>query len=163
MAYLEEIYQYKTKILPLLFNSSEIVDAIGNKDIDPEATDELINNNIFPFLYIPSTQTEVKTYICFDLFIPKGQVKGDLIKNVRLHFYIFSHQDHNFNKGYSRVDYIQSQIDKILNGNSKFGIDKINLEASTLLSFGSTPYRGKELVYTIPELNQDRCGGWDKV
>lgn len=162
MSFLKEIYQYKTALLPLLFNSEEIVRTIDNKDIDPDSPDELIYKSLYPFLFIPETQDKVATYICFDLFVT--DVKDNLLKTVELHFYIFSHQDHMRTQfGYSRIDYIQHQIDKILNGSTIIGIDNIQLKKSIPLLFGTMPYRGKELIYTVLNLNQDRCGGWDKV
>lgn len=160
MAYLEEIYQYKEKILPLLFNSPTIVATIDNKEIDPNCPDQLIYKNLFTELYIPETPINVATYICFDLYAL--DITGDLYKNIELHFYIFSHQDHmRTSKGYSRPDYIQSEIDKIMNGNQNFGIGKLELKRS-IPFYATNVYRGRELIYKVLNFNQDRRGGFDK-
>jgi len=158
MAYLEEIYQIKNKVIDLILESQPIIDAIDNQTVDTNK--ELIGKNIYRDLYIPDTQDEAKTYICVTAYVNKVQDK--LIKTVDLNFYIFTHQSiMNFNDTYTRVDCIQSKIDKIINGNYDFGIDATGLKGSRQFR-PNAKFGGVELSYTIPNLNQDRCGGFDK-
>ena len=158
MANLQEVYQYKNQIIKLLVNCDEIIKTINNLNI--ETADELIGNNIFKDLYIPDTQSEAKVYICVGVYIPR--IYDKLIKNVELHIWIFSHQDiMNTDYGYTRVDYIQYQVDKLLNGNYNFGIDSINLVTSRMFK-PNTKFGGVELIYDVPDINQNRCDGFDK-
>lgn len=159
MAYLEEIYQNKNKIINLLINSQEIVDTINNTSI--ETADELIGQNVFRNLYIPDTQSEAKTYICIEIYITR--VTDKLIKKADIHFWIFSHQSiSDTGLGYTRVDYIQSQIDRIMNGNYNFGIDSVNLIGSNMFKPNAN-FGGVELIYRVTDFNQDRIGGFDTV
>ena len=159
MAYLEEIIENKNKIIKLLINSEKIVETINNTTI--ETPDELVGQNIFRNLFIPDTQAEAKTYICFDIYTNK--VVDKLIKKADIHFWIFCHQSvSDTGLGYTRVDYIQSQIDRIMNGNYNFGIDSVNLLGNGKFVPNAT-HNGVELVYRVDDLNQDRIGGFDTV
>lgn len=159
MAYLEEVYQAKNKIITLLLNDTEIV-----KTIDPdfiEIPDDLINENVYRSLYIPDAQSEAKTYICLEIEVPK--IYNKLIKYLDIHIWIFSSQSiSDTGNGYTRVDYIQSRIDKIMNGNYDFGIDEVGLRSSYIFR-PNAKFGGKELIYRVPEFNQKRCGENDTV
>lgn len=159
MAYLQEIYENKTAIIKLLVNSESIVDTINNMDI--ETSDELIGQNIFRDLYIPDVASTAKTYICIGIFAPN--IIDKLIKNVNIYFWVFSHQDiMDTGKGYTRVDFIQSEIDKIMNGNYNFGIDNVNLKYSKPFK-PNAKFGGVELLYQVEDLNQDGSRGFDNV
>lgn len=151
MAYFEEVMTVKNNIINKLINSKPITDTINNMTV--ETPDQLIGQNIYRDLYIPDTASEAKTYICLGVFVTK--VTNQLIKYLNLHFWIFSHQNvMDTGLGYSRVDKIQSEVDKLMNGSYQFGIDKAELKGSYQfrpnINFG-----GVELVYKIPNLNQD--------
>lgn len=156
MAYLEEIYEIKNKVIDLIVNSQNITKVIDNSDFPNK---ELIGENIFRDLYIPDVDSTAKTYICVTAVVNKVMQK--LYKNVDLHFYIFTHQDiMDLNDKYTRVDCIQSEIDKIMNGSFNFGIDSVVLKGS--YSFRpNSKFGGVELIYSIPNLNQDRRFGFD--
>lgn len=160
MAYLEEVMTVKNDIINKLINSKPIVDTINNTSI--EAPDQLIGKNIYRDLYVPSDESdfEAKTYICLGVFVTK--ITNQLIKYLDLHFWIFTHQNIlDTGLGYSRVDKIQSEIDKIMNGSYQFGIDKAELKGS--YQFRPTAsYGGVELVYRVPNLNQDTRFGLTK-
>jgi len=158
MANLQQIMDYKTDLIRLFVNCEEIVNTIDNPNI--ETPDELINQNIFKDLYIPDVQSATKTYICIGAYVYK--VKDDLNLSVELHIWVFTHQDiMNTAFGYTRVDYIQNQIDKLLNGNFHYGIDEIRLVSSKMFR-PNAKFGGVELVYIIPDINQSRCNGFDR-
>lgn len=160
MAYLEEIMAVKNNIIDKLINSSSIVNAINNTSI--ETPDQLIGKNIYRDLHIPSDESdaEAKTYICLGVFVKK--ITNEYIKYLDLHFWIFSHQNIiDTGKGYSRVDFIQSEIDKIMNGSYQFGIDKAELKGSYPFK-PNILYNGVELVYRVPNLNEDTRFGISK-
>ena len=151
MAYLEEIYKIKNAVIDLILESQPIIDAIDNQTVDTNK--ELIGKNVYRDLYIPDTQDEAKTYICVTAYVNK--VQGKLYKDVNLNFYIFTHQSiMNLNDTYTRVDCIQSEIDKIINGNFDFGIDMAGLKGSYQFR-PNAKFGGVQLVYSIPNLNQD--------
>ena len=154
MAYLEEIPEYKVDLLHEFLKNDDIVKYIGNKDENIYDPVDLIGVNVFPFPYVPDTETEVKTYICMDIYVPR--VKDMLFKDVQIVFNIFSHKDMGTYKGKSRVDLINIEIDKILNGNYDFGIDKVDL-ISVLPYIPNNKFSGKQIIYNVPNFNQRRC------
>jgi hypothetical protein len=158
MAYLEEVMTVKNDIINKLINSKPIVDTINNTSVDSPS--DLIGQNIFRDLYIPDTASEAKTYICLGVFVTK--ITNQLIKYLDLHFWIFTHQSiMDTGLEYSRVDKLQSEIDKLMNGSYQFGIDKAELKGSYQfrpnINFG-----GVELIYKVPNLNQDTRFGLTK-
>lgn len=152
MAYLEEIPEYKKDLLIKFLNNEKIVTYIGNKDIQDSS--DLIGVNVFPFPYVPDTQTEVKTYVCMDIYVPR--VKDMIFKDVQIVIYVFSHKDMGTYKGKSRVDLINIEVDKILNGNDDFGVDKVEL-VSVLPYIPNSNFSGKQIIYNVPNFNQRRC------
>lgn len=158
MAYFEEVMAVKNDIISKLINSKPIVDTINNTSI--EAPDQLIGKNIYRDLYIPDTSSEAKTYVCLGVFVTKFD--GRLIKYLDLHFWIFAHQNiMDTGLGYSRVDKIQSEVDKLMNGSYQFGVDKAELKGSYKFRPNAT-HGGVELVYRVPNLNQDTRFGLTK-
>jgi hypothetical protein len=150
MAYLEEIIDTKNDIVNKLITNEIIVQMLDTK---VESPDELIGKNIFKDLYIPDTQSEAKTYICLGVFVNK--IQNQIIKYLEIHFWIFSHQNvMDTGLGYTRVDKIQSEIDKIMNGSYQFGIDQAQLKGSYQYKV-LQDFTGVELVYDVPNLNED--------
>ena len=154
MAYLEEIPEYKTDLLQSFINNEKIVTYIGNKDKEIQDPVDLIGINVFPFPYVPDTETEVKTYICMDIYVPR--VKDMIFKDVQIVLNIFSHKEMGTYKGKSRVDLINIEVDKILNGSYDFGIDKVDL-VSVMPYVPNSKFSGKQIIYNVPNFNQRRC------
>lgn len=153
MAYLEEIPEYKTDLLRKLLNNEKIVTYIGNNDI--EEASELIGVNVFPFPYVPDTETEVKTYICMDIYVP--HVRDKIFKDVRIVINVFSHKEMCMYKCKSRVDLINIEVDKILNGNDNFGIDEVQLVSVAPYFDAGSKFSGKQMIYNVQNFNQRRC------
>lgn len=154
MAYLEEIPEYKSDLLHALVDNENIVTYIGNKSEDIYDSADLVGINIFPYPYIPDTQTEVLTYITLDIYVPR--VRDKLIKDIQIVINIFSHKDMSRHKGKSRVDLLCIEVDKILNGSKNFGIDSVDL-VSVLPYLPNNKYAGKQMIYNVQNLNQRRC------
>ena len=83
-----EIIDYKNRIIKdILHNqdetlSTEIVAAIDENFLGAE--DELIYENIFPYLRIPDTQDEAKSYITMSVDMPKVSTKNYFFKDLFL-------------------------------------------------------------------------------
>lgn len=154
MAYLEEIPEYKTNLLKAFVDNKNIVTYIDNQSKEIYDSADLIGVNIFPFPYIPDTQTEVMTYICLDIYVPK--VRDKIIKDVQIVVNIFSHKEKSTYMGRSCVDMICIEIDKILNGNMDFGIDAADLVSVTPYTPNINHF-GKQMIYNVPNFNQKRC------
>ena len=154
MAYLEKIPEYKSDLLKLFMKNDNLVKYIGNKDESIQDPVDLIGVNVFPTPYIPDTETEVKTYICMDMYVPR--VKDKIFKTIRIVINVFSHKDMSLYKSKSRVDLINIEVDKILNGNLDFGIDEVEL-VSVLPYIPNNNFSGKQIIYDVPNFNQRRC------
>lgn len=163
---LEEIGSFKNKIVSKLINDSNILDAIlGDiNDIkDPETAllgkDGSGNGGcVFKFEYIPDTQENSKTFLCVEV-VPQ-ETDGDTITNMVI--YVFAYCSKNLMQTYhrkgqagTRVDILVSDIDKILNGNSEFGIGPLEWAGSSIYK-PAQPYYGRMLVYRVGTFRRAR-------
>ena len=89
-----------------------------------------------------------------DIYIPR--VKDMIFKDVQIVLNIFSHKEMGTYKGKSRVDLINIEVDKILNGSYDFGIDKVDL-VSVMPYVPNSKFSGKQIIYNVPNFNQRRC------
>ena len=80
MGYLYDIGRYKLRFESKLAHSDDIKECLLGKDYDEEMVDDLLDEHIFDYLYVPDTQTETRSYICFDIRVPR--VPNDYIKNM---------------------------------------------------------------------------------
>ncbi len=85
---LKDIGLYKNKILSTILSSEDFCRAmLINKEYTEENVDDLIYTQIFPYMYIDGTQTEVLPYACFEVkipYIPNGSIKNaDCLLGVR--------------------------------------------------------------------------------
>ena len=163
---LEEIGSFKNKIVSKLINDSNILDALlGDiNDIeDPETAllgkDGSGNGGcVFKFEYIPDTQENSKTFLCVEV-VPQ-EPDGDTITNMVI--YVFAYCSKNLMQTYhrkgqagTRVDILVSDIDKILNGNSEFGIGPLEWAGSSIYK-PAQPYYGRMLVYRVGTFRRAR-------
>jgi len=163
---LEEIGSFKNKIVSKLINDSNILDALLgdiNNVEDPEAAllgkDGSGNGGcVFKFEYIPDTQENSKTFLCVEV-VPQ-ETDGDTITNMII--YVFAYCSKNLMQTYhrkgqagTRVDILVSDIDKILNGNSEFGIGPLEWAGSIIYN-PAQPYYGRMLVYRVGTFRKAR-------
>ena len=163
---LEEKKKKKNKIVSKLINDSNILDALlGDiNDIeDPETAllgkDGSGNGGcVFKFEYIPDTQENSKTFLCVEV-VPQ-ETDGDTITNMII--YVFAYCSKNLMQTYhrkgqagTRIDILVSDIDKILNGNSEFGIGPLEWAGSSIYK-PAQPYYGRMLVYRVGTFRRTR-------
>lgn len=159
-----EIIDYKNQIIKdILFNSddptlsTDIVNAIDSEYIGCE--EELIYENIFPYLRIPNTQTETKAYITISVDMPKVSTKNYFFKDMLITINVIVHEDiMKMPARYSatRADYISSLINKVFNGNKEYGnvpLEYVSDVESVLLN----KYFVRSLRFRCNELNTVRC------
>ena len=163
---LEEIGSFKNKIVSKLINDSNILDALLgdiNNVEDPETAllgkDGSGNGGcVFKFEYIPDTQENSKTFLCVEV-VPQ-ETDGDTITNMII--YVFAYCSKKLMQTYhrkghagTRVDILVSDIDKILNGNSEFGIGPLEWAGSSIYK-PAQPYYGRMLVYRVGTFRRAR-------
>lgn len=89
----DDIIRKKRVIGEMLYNDPDIIEVLDNPNIDPTFPEDIMYNNIYPFIRIPGTQDESKSYITFmldDMEIPQNNraMKSQILKVV-----IFVHKD----------------------------------------------------------------------
>ena len=147
------IRQFKNKIMSELSQDNEIVNALGlNPNEDP---DDLIWVRLFPHMFIPQTESEVKTCILVEIDIPERRTRyGSSDSNIWVHptivFYVLTHQEdmHMNMAGESgtRMDYLAELIEEKYEGRQDFGAGVLQLKSDTAGSVNTT-YRFRQLVF----------------
>ena len=150
---LKDMGSYKNTILSIFINSSEICELLFNKKLyTDEDVEDLVYTQIFPYLYIDETQTEVLTYLCFEVDIPR--VPTGTIKDMKLIVWAYCHKDtmKYSKRGYSgtKVDILADMVESQLRESDKFGIGKLQLLSCNYFS-PNNKYYGKQLVYNMPD------------
>ena len=89
----DDIIRKKRVIGEMLYNDPDIIEVLDNPNIDPTFPEDIMYNNIYPFIRIPDTQDKSKSYITFmldDMEIPQNNraMKSQILKVV-----IFVHKD----------------------------------------------------------------------
>jgi hypothetical protein len=134
LSFLEEITEYKKTVIKRLLSDQNLCKAVfyGHKDFlaqdDINNTDELVYKNIYPHRFIPDTSDTAKTYItisCTDY-----RPSGTSFKNGILGIYMFTDKN-NFKTdyGYTRMDYILSRVEELMNSQRGIGIGELNFNS----------------------------------
>ena len=125
----DDIERYKFKILRILLSDTDILRTLNNKKLEEQIQDWNEPNgdiyrdvNIFSFLKIPDTQSEVVNFICFevnDVELPYAMDSG-IKKQIR--FRTVSHED-DFRTDYGihRQDLLAAIIKRKFDRTSEFG------------------------------------------
>lgn len=158
-----EIIEYKNRVIKdILFNddealSHEIVSAINAEFLGDE--ESLLYQNIFPYLRIPDTQTEAKSYITMSVDMPKVSTKNYFFKDMLITINVIVHQElMEMPVQYSatRADYIASLINKIFNQNPHYGnapLEYVSDVESILLN----TFFVRTMRFRCNDLNSTRC------
>lgn len=152
---LQDIGLYKENLISMLLSNSTICKVLLGDDYTDNDISNLVYTQVFPYLYIDETQTEVLSYICVEVDIPK--VPTGTMKDMKLIVWAYSHKNcmqcpipkyHG-----TRPDILVDLIDRILSTSEcrrKFGIGKPTL-TSVNYFFPQNKYYGRQLIYTIPD------------
>lgn len=120
---------YKYNLLQDLFNNQDIVDGIDSQSSDyiKGENDSLINNNLFTYLRVPSTQTKADSYICLAVSMPNINNNNTSFVDMRITVRVLVHQDRQIMKGKSanRMDYLAKKVSEMLDGQLKYGYGKL--------------------------------------
>ena len=150
---LKDIGSYKNKLLSVFTTSNDICELLFNKKpYTGEDADNLLYSQVFPYLYVDETQTDVKAYICCEVDVPR--VPTGTIKDMKLIIWAYCHKEgmKYSKKGYvgTKVDILADMIERQLRDSDEFGIGKLQLKSAPYF-FPSSKYYGRQLIYTIPD------------
>lgn len=156
MANLEEFTTYKQTLMEAICTSPTIVNLLKKETDKSNITGrDMRYDRIFPYNYVPLTIENATTFICFTVTAPN--VKDDIISELRLIVYVFTHQDLMRTANGMRTDLIISEIDKLLNGSIKYGLGKVSLRSCDVMQMPAQGYSGLFSVYSVREFNQVMC------
>lgn len=166
MAKGDEIILYKNRIIKdILCTESEglsddIIAAINKKYLNTEIRYDIIYEHIFPYLAIPKTEQETKTYITMAVNMPRVSTKNYFFKNMLLTLNVIVHQDNmKMDGGATRADYIASKLNKIFNHNRNYGTVSLEYvsDEESVLSIGNSRFFCRSMRFSCNELNSVRC------
>lgn len=89
----DDIGLAKRIIETVLYNDPDIVELIDNSKIDPECPEDLMYENLFPFIRVPGTQDTSGSYICYEVDDMWDIARNDRMKQQYIQFVVFVHKD----------------------------------------------------------------------
>ena len=156
MANLEEFTTYKQTLMRAICTSDRITELM-KLDTDPAGITgkDMRYKRIFPYNYVPLVIETAQSFICFTVTAPN--VRDELITELRLTVYVFSHQDIMRTDDGIRTDLLISEIDKLLNGSTKYGLGKVSLKMCDVMQVPCQGYSGLFSVYSVKDFSQSIC------
>lgn len=118
----DDIVRKKRLIEQILYSDGDIVEVLDNPNIDPESPEDLVYENIYPFIRIPGTQDVSKNFITFTIDDTERIPSNNVMKTQTIQFVIFVHKDNIKTKyGMARHDLLGYLIRDIFNLSNKLG------------------------------------------
>lgn len=154
------IIRYKNKLISSIVNSPDLIYLVNDAYVeDGEFVDEatnLVYKQIFPFNYIPDTQTETLPYVL--MRVNGLGVSGKIYNKAEVYIRVISHQDIMIvkNANGTRIDLMGEIIEDLFNGRDDFGFGEMELKYNVEIDINST-YRGRELKFLVEDFNADAC------
>ncbi len=119
----DDIIVAKRLIKEKLYSDPDVIEALNNPELDPEEPDTYLDINIFDYIRIPGTTTQVKNFICFDVKQDRLSYTNDHMKSQLYIFHVFCHADDiKTPYGVSRHDLLSYLIRDIFNFSNMFGM-----------------------------------------
>ena len=153
------ITRYKSKLMSSIINSPELIALVNDSYIeDGEIIDanDLVYKQIFPFYYIPDTQTETLSYVIMK--VNGLGVSGKIYNKAEVYICVMSHQDimKVEDANGTRIDLMGEIIEDLFNGRDDFGFGEMELKSNAEININTT-YRGRELRFFVEDFNADAC------
>lgn len=158
MARTSPITRYKRKLITSIVNSPDLIALVNDNYIeDGECidSDELIYKQIFPFYYIPDTQTKAQSYVIMK--VNGLGVKNKIYSKAEVYICVVSHQDIMQTKGGgTRIDLMGEIIEDLFNGRDDFGFGEMELKFNTEDEI-NTNHRCRIIKFVVEDFNADAC------
>ena len=118
----DDIIRKKRLIEQILYSDEDIIEILDNPNLDPDAPEEYVNENIFSFLRVPGTQDISKNFITFIVDDMGRTPNNQVMKSQYVQFVVFVHKDLVKTKyGMARHDLLGYLIRDIFNLSNKLG------------------------------------------
>lgn len=119
----DDIIEMKRLIKQQLISDTDILEALHNPNIDIDSPDEFLDNNIFGFIRIPTTQDTVRNFICFIVDDIEEHRFNEVMKYQQIQFTVICHLDEmKTNYGMDRHDLLGYLIRDTMNWTNMFGL-----------------------------------------
>lgn len=149
---LADFFDYKNRLMQDLLTDEGIVRLLDDKVLMQNA-DQLVYKQVFPYEYIPDTDSFGTTYICADVDVI-SQTRGrsnSLVYMPTLYIWVFSHRSLlRLPEGGVRTDKLCNLIAERINGSMYYGLGELNL-CSVRRFAPVSDYQGKQLVFDMHE------------
>lgn len=118
----DDIIEMKRLIKQKLIADTDILEALHNPDIDIDSPDEFLDNNIYGFIRIPTTQDTVRNFICFTVDDIEDHRYNSHMKVQQIQFVCICHlEDMKTEFGIDRHDLLGYIVRDIFNHSNDFG------------------------------------------
>ena len=119
----DDIIEMKRLIKQKLIADTDILEALNNPDIPLDSPDEFLDNNIYAFIRIPTTQDTVRNFICFTVDDIEENQFNEVMKTQYIQFNVICHLDDMKTKyGIDRHDLLGYLIRENFNWSNIFGL-----------------------------------------
>ena len=119
----DDIIEIKRQIKQKLIDDTDVLEALHNPDLDVEGPDEFLDNNIYGFLRIPTTQDTVRNFICFNVDDIEEHRFNEVMKIQYIQFACICHlDDMKTDYGIDRHDLLGYLVRDIFNWTNIFGL-----------------------------------------
>ena len=146
----------KRKAMMALAQDRTIYDLIANNNISFDCCDDLIYNNLFPFLKVDFTETQAGNYIGLGIDFPLIKER-DIYKNAQITFVIICSTGtlRYGNSSYSRTDMIGERIIELFQKSTMFGFPMYLI--SDTEDIHSSRFYYRKLVFQCKSHTEDEC------
>ena len=119
----DDIIEMKRLIKQKLIADTDILEALHNPDIPLDSPDEFLDNNIFGFIRIPTTQDTVRNFICFTVDDIEPDRYNSHMKVQQIQFNCICHlDDMKTEYGMDRHDLLGYLVRDVFNWTNDFGM-----------------------------------------
>jgi len=151
----DDIISIKRLIKNILIEDKDILEALNNKQLDIDSTDDFLTDNIFGYIRIPKTQDTVRNFICFtvsDSPDNDGYGISKAMKKQIITFHVICHLDDiETEYGIDRHDLLGYLIRDKFNWDNFFGLQFKLIENDE--SPVDSDYYRRTLVYEAKKPN----------
>lgn len=158
MARTSPITRYKRKLMTSIVTSPELIELVNDdyvEDGECVNSDDLIYQQIFPYYYIPETQTKAQSYVIMK--VNGLGIKNKIYNKAEVYICVVSHQEVMHAKGGgTRIDLMGEVVEELFNGRDDFGFGEMEL-ISNIESEINTTHRCRILRFMVEDFNADAC------
>lgn len=148
----DDIIETKRLIKQKLIADTDILEALHNPDIPLDSPDEFLDNNIFGFIRIPTTQDTVRNFICFTVDDIEPDRYNTHMKVQQIQFACICHlDDMKTEYGIDRHDLLGYLVRDTFNWTNDFGLQfKLTYDKESTID---SDYYCRTLKFESQQLN----------